>query len=202
MQKTLGGQVAFYARIKFACYKNHLLLNGYNENWDQTFFVTEETIMTDMLVKLYALPDVDPNFPFLKKMGIMIRRPMAYERRLVVAWVKDNFNMLWAAECETAFSRHPFDCYIAVESDVVIGFCCVNCTFPNFLGPIGVHEKYRSTRVGSALLLSALYDLKFRGGYAYAIIGDAGQPDFFKKVAGATEIADSTPGPYPNRLSQ
>jgi hypothetical protein len=37
-------------------------------------------------------------------------------------------------------------------------------------------------------------------GYGYAIAGHVGAPEFFKRVAGAIEIPDSTPGIYANLL--
>lgn len=158
--------------------------------------------MVDMLVRLYALPDGDEALARLSARDVTVRRPMSYERHVVVRWIDAHFNPLWASECETAFSRHPFDCHIAVQADRLIGFCCVNCTFPNFLGPIGVLDSVRGSGVGGALLLTALHDLKNRGGYAYAIVGDAGQPGFFEKVAGAVQIDGSAPGAYPPRLKR
>jgi hypothetical protein len=51
------------------------------------------------------------------------------------------------------------------------------------------------------MLLSALNEL-FLSGYAYAIVGDTGQPAFFKAAVGAIEISDSSPGPYPVRIGK
>ncbi len=37
-------------------------------------------------------------------------------------------------------------------------------------------------------------------GYAYAVAGAVGAPEFFRRVAGATEIEGSTPGVYRDML--
>jgi len=155
--------------------------------------------MTDMLVKLYALPLMDQGLSGLGARGVRIRRSMVYESPEVVRWVSQTFNDLWAAECDAAFGRHPVGCHIAVKDRAVVGFCCVDCTFRNFVGPIGVSRDLQGLGVGCSLLLAALSDLK-HAGYAYAVIGDVGEPAFFEKAIGAVQIADSTPGPYPPRL--
>jgi len=37
-------------------------------------------------------------------------------------------------------------------------------------------------------------------GYGYAIVGHVGEPEFFRRIAGAIEIPDSTPGLYADQL--
>lgn len=154
----------------------------------------------DMLIKLFEqLPRSTNAFrPGIE--GVTVRRAMAYERSKVVQWVLETFNLGWADECEAAFGHHPIGCYIAIYKHNICGFCCLNTTFRNFIGPIGVSTTQRRKGIGKELILAALCHL-LNEGYAYAIVGDAGQPDFFKAVAGAIEIPDSTPGPYPERIS-
>jgi predicted N-acetyltransferase YhbS len=64
-----------------------------------------------------------------------------------------------------------------------------------FFGPGGVAESYRAKGIGAALLMSCLLDMRLKG-YGYAIIGDVGPVEFYRKVVGAIEIPDSTPGFY------
>lgn len=154
----------------------------------------------DMLIKLYDLPDREAYAKSLRRQHIRIRRAMPYERRRVVDWVHENFNPMWADECTVAFGRQPIGCYIAVEGDAICGFCCVDVTYRNFVGPIGIAPHVRSKGIGGYLLLTAAEEI-YKAGYAYAIVGDAGSPGFFKKVANAMEIPDSTPGPYPPKLA-
>ncbi|MBT8342027.1 MAG: GNAT family N-acetyltransferase [Desulfatitalea sp.] len=155
--------------------------------------------MTDMLVKLYALPALDAAVGVAASRGVMIRRAMAFEQDDLLRWVSKKFNPLWVQESRTAFGRSPIGLYLAVCHQEIAGFCCLDTTFVNFVGPIGIAVDQRAKGVGRALLLTCLYELKSCG-FAYGIIGNAGEPVFFEKAAGATAIADSDPGPYPKRL--
>ena len=154
----------------------------------------------DMLIKLYDLPDCEALSGSIGRQHIQIRRAMAYERRKVRDWVRRNFNSFWAEECTVAFGRQPIGCYIAVRDVTLCGFCCLDVTYQNFIGPIGITPQFRSKGVGRALLLAAADELQ-RAGFAYAVIGDAGEPEFFKRAAKALEIQDSTPGPYPPKIT-
>jgi GNAT superfamily N-acetyltransferase len=62
-----------------------------------------------------------------------------------------------------------------------------------------VLDSARGQGIGAALLLACLHDMRTMG-YGYAIAGWVGEPEFFRKVAGAIEIPDSTPGLYANML--
>lgn len=154
----------------------------------------------DLLIKLFE------QMPFVKNSsisginGVTVRRAMAYERSKVIQWVAQTFGSGWADECEVAFGHQPIDCYIAIDNQIICGFCCLNTTFRNFIGPIGVSETQRRKGIGKKLILAVLSQLSIEG-YAYAVVGDAGQPDFFKATVNAMEIPESTPGPYPERIS-
>jgi hypothetical protein len=155
----------------------------------------------DMLIKLYNLPSPAQVLADLANEGIVVRRAMSYEGSKIVRWVQTTFTTGWADEVTAAFGHCPAGCYIAVDGGILCGFCCLNTTFRNFIGPIGVEERIRRKGVGRGMLLSALNEL-FLSGYAYAIVGDIGQPAFFKAAAGAIEISDSSPGPYPARIGK
>jgi GNAT superfamily N-acetyltransferase len=152
--------------------------------------------MPDMLVKLYELSPLAPPLEALKATGVTIRTAMAYEKHHVVAWVQRSFSQGWASECDVTFSRQPITCCIAIEHGHIIGFACYESTWKNFFGPMGVAEHARGRGIGAALLLACLHAMAALG-YAYAIIGDAGPPDFYTRTVGAIPIADSTPGAYP-----
>ena len=152
--------------------------------------------MGDMLVKLYALPDAAPSLARVRAAGYDIRRPLPPERRAVVRWVESHFGERWAGEAETAFSRVPASCHVAVNrAGDLCGFACHDVTFRGFFGPAGVPEKLRGQGLGTALLLRALHSLA-EAGYAYAIIGGSSDDNFYAKAAGALPIPDSSPGPY------
>ncbi len=152
----------------------------------------------DMLIKLYELPTLESAASSLESSGIKVRRAMAYERRGIIAWVESQFNAMWADECCVAFGRQPIGCFIAQGQEGVVGFCCLHSTYRNFIGPVGIAEKWRGLGIGRYLVLSALWQMRFDG-YAYAVVGDVGQPDFSKRTAHAVDIPGSTPGPYAHK---
>jgi GNAT superfamily N-acetyltransferase len=159
----------------------------------------------DLLVKLYALKasDLQTRLATLSELGVTVRGAMAYEKHTVVSFVRDHFTASfggWPSECDVAFSRVPVSCLIATRQRRIIGFACYDSTYKGFFGPTGVLESLRGQGVGSALLLAALFAMKAEG-YAYAIIGGAGQhAGFYERVAGASGIAGSDPGAYPAML--
>jgi len=155
--------------------------------------------MADLLVKLYGLPNVTPLAARLQRKGVLIRPAMAYEKSLVVDWVRSCFGDGWADECDVAFSNHPVSCLLAVMSGRIIGFACYECTRRNFFGPMGVLEEHRKQGVGSALFLSCLHAMAAMG-YAYAVVGGAGSVSFYEKTADASVIPGSSPGVYRDRL--
>jgi len=156
----------------------------------------------DMLVKLYDLPLTHSINPALAAEGIDIRRPMAADKDKVLNFVKENFSLVWANECETAFYNMPYSCFIAVkDNQEIIGFSCYDASYRNFFGPVGVKNEYRGKGIGKELLLNALYAMRDNG-YAYCIIGMVGEKNFgfYNKVAGAVKIPNSYPGIYKNVL--
>jgi GNAT superfamily N-acetyltransferase len=164
--------------------------------------------MSDMLVKLYDLPEKEPLLPALKNAGIEVRRAIPPEKHVVVEWVRTMFNPHWASECEAAFSRQPVSCYIATvprpdaagnNTHKMIGFACFDATNKGFFGPTGVDPEARGLGVGKELLLTALHAMR-ADGYAYGIIGSAGPTDFYAKLVGAIEIPGSSPGIYRGML--
>jgi hypothetical protein len=151
--------------------------------------------MTDMLVRLYALPDPAAALARATRAGVTIRRPKARERDRIVDWVRTMFSPGWAAECAVAFSMQPPACFVAMRGATPLGFACHDCTRRNFFGPAGVHEDERGRGIGAALTLATLAAMR-DGGYAYAIIGGVGPAAFYAKIAGAVVIEGSTPGIY------
>ena len=145
----------------------------------------------DMLVALYRLP-VLPSLP-------SVRKPIGSEHGYVIHRVAKEFSPNWSSEASAALSNRPVTLFIAQQHNDLLGFCCYDATARGFVGPIGVIESARGKGVGAALLLACLHDMRTMG-YGYAIAGWVGEPEFFRKVAGATEIPDSTPGIYANML--
>ncbi len=147
--------------------------------------------MSDLLVRLYDLPALDrePGTEFV------VRRAFAAEKRLVTAWIAQHFSDAWAGETEAAFARLPVSAFLAVRDEEIVGFACYDATARGFFGPTGVVNEQRGHGIGRALLLHALRDMHANG-YAYAIIGAAGESGFYINAVQAIEIPDSTPGFY------
>jgi len=149
----------------------------------------------DMLVRLYDLPESATLVERLRADGVDVRRALAPEKHVVVAWVREQFGEGWASECEVSFARLPIACFRAQRGQVVLGFACYDSTAKAFFGPTGVLEQERKHGIGTALLLVTLQAMAAEG-YAYAIIGGAGPADFYANAVGAVPIAGSTPGIY------
>ena len=150
--------------------------------------------MTDMLVKLYDLPDSAPAIADLAQKGISVRRATPADQAELAAWVAQDFPA-WAKEASQAFDAPAPTCFVAAGNDGLVGFACYDVTAPNFFGPMAVHDDYREKGVGRALLLAALQAQKEQG-YGYAIIGGVGPAGFYERCVGATLIDGSTSGIY------
>lgn len=156
--------------------------------------------MQDLLVRLYALPQLDAALAACASHGVGIRRALAPEKHAVRDWVRAQFASS-EAEVEAAFAHVPVRCFIAVRAGVMLGFACHDVTCRNFFGPEGVAPAERGRGIGRALLLAALHAQRAQG-YAYAIIGGAGPAEFYARTAGAVAIAGSTPGIYGGMLDR
>jgi GNAT superfamily N-acetyltransferase len=149
--------------------------------------------MTDMLVKLYNLPESLSSFSNLVAAEIMIRKPIGAEKSMIVQWVRENFGEFWASEMEITFSRSPISCYIAQQDQKMVGFACYDAAALGYFGPTGVADAFQRKGIGKALLLACLHEMKLKG-YGYAIIGWVELQEFYEKTVGAIVIPDSTPG--------
>jgi hypothetical protein len=157
--------------------------------------------MTDMLVKLYHLPN---DWRFIQEqqaLGIEIRKPIGPEKHLIEDWVQEKFGDAWSGEVDRAIANTPVSCYIAIKAGALIGFACYDATALGYFGPTGVEESQRGRGTGKALLLACLLDMKLKG-YGYAVIGFVGPADFYRKSVGAVEIPDSTPGIWKDWLTR
>jgi GNAT superfamily N-acetyltransferase len=148
----------------------------------------------DMLIRLYAT-----SAPRHLTAAPVLRKPLGPEYLQVMRWVSEHFTSGWSSEAQAALTNRPTTLFIAHQGPDLQGFCCYDATARGFVGPIGVLESARGKGIGAALLLACLHDMRTMG-YGYAIAGWVGEPEFFRKVAGAIEIPDSTPGIYAHML--
>jgi GNAT superfamily N-acetyltransferase len=147
-----------------------------------------------MLIKLYGLADGSA-----LPAGTVVRKPLGPEHGAVTQWVGAAFGAGWASEAQVALGNRPVTLFIAQRDGRLLGFCCHDATARGMVGPIGVADAARGQGVGAALLRASLHDMR-AAGYGYAVAGHVGAPEFFRRVAGATEIPDSTPGLYASLL--
>jgi hypothetical protein len=153
--------------------------------------------MHDMLTRLYEIPD---DWSFIReqeKKGVTIRKPMGTEKHVIIEWVKRHFQETWASEVDRSLCQMPMTCFIAVKDKAIIGFASYDSVALGVFGPTGVLEGFRRKGTGTALLLAALLDMKLKG-YGYAIIGGVGPAEYYRKVIGAEDIPNSTPGLWKN----
>ena len=169
--------------------------------------------MSDMLVKLYDLPEMAPWTEKMRAQNIRVRLAEPPEFPLVIAWVREHFSERWALEVEAALRTEPVTCYLATEvlpatagetpyeqpHELMVGFAAYDVVARNLFGPTGVREDYRGRGIGTALLLACLHAMKGQR-YAYAVIGWAGPTTFYAKTVGATLIEGSEPGVFRGRL--
>jgi GNAT superfamily N-acetyltransferase len=170
--------------------------------------------MADMLVKLYALPELAPILAEQKSNGVEVRKAHPDEKYIISNWVGKNVKKNWGVGCEVALEQRPPTCYIAFEKDsehvpidnlydlpseILLGFACYDVVAKGVFGPIGVREDCRNTGIGKALLLTCLHQMAAER-YAYAIIGWAGPSEWYARMVGATIIEGSEPGVFRGSL--
>ncbi len=154
--------------------------------------------MADLLVRLYDLPEVDTQSR-LAAQGVTVRRALAPERLRILSWVGQAFSPLWEGEAALAMSQMPPTMLVAVRDNALLGFACYDTTAKGFFGPTGVDEAARGQGLGEALLFATLRAMR-EAGYAYAVIGDPGPVDFYRKRLDVLEIPNSDPGIYAGML--
>lgn len=151
--------------------------------------------MNDMLIKLYDM-EFDPDSDnLMARQDIVIRKPIGPDRSAILTWAKPHFPQTWLDEIERALGNTPYSCFIAQHGSSLLGIACYDATALGYFGPLGVIETARGCGIGRSLTLASLMDMRLKG-YGYAVVGMAGAMEFYRKVAGAVEIPDSSPGIY------
>ncbi|MFP3942756.1 MAG: GNAT family N-acetyltransferase [Alphaproteobacteria bacterium] len=148
--------------------------------------------MTDLLVKLYELPPLEPP---PRGADWRVRKVLAPEISTVAEWVGEKFSRTWAGEFRKAASGWPVTAFVAVAGNEPVGFACYDAAALGVFGPTGVADERRGAGLGRALLLACLHDMAAQG-YAYAVIGGSGPDAFYEQTVGAVKIPGSEPGFY------
>lgn len=157
--------------------------------------------MSDMLVKLYEIDEMPEVYEKLENAGIRVKRALGMDTTKVLDFVAEHFHQGWVDECRVALMSQPSKCYVAVKEKKVIGFCCYDATYRDFVGPLGVDEKERSQGIGQALMRKCMLAMRDEG-YGYAIIGWAAEKamPMYERNFHAILIPDSHPGIYANMV--
>ncbi|AND88930.1 MULTISPECIES: GNAT family N-acetyltransferase [Bradyrhizobium] len=150
--------------------------------------------MSDLLVRLYDLPDVRTEEKIASH-GITVRRAMAAEAHIVLPWIERHFYNPWVSEATRAFTRSPVMVWIAVRHNELLGFACADCSMRGFFGPTGVAKAARGQGIGEALLFTTLRGMR-EAEYAYAVIGGVGPLAFYRKHLDAIDIPGSEESIY------
>ena len=154
--------------------------------------------MTDLLVRLYDLPVFEAEAR-VAAAGVVVRRALAPEGHVVLDWVGKHFSPFWVSEAGKGLAQSPVTTWIAVRDGKLLGFACHDTTAKGFFGPTGVEEAARGQGIGEALLIATLKGMR-EAGYGYAVIGDPGPVEFYRKRLDALEIPGSEPGIYAGML--
>ncbi|MEL0587584.1 MAG: hypothetical protein AAES65_22360 [Candidatus Thiodiazotropha sp. (ex. Lucinoma kazani)] len=153
----------------------------------------------DMLIKLY---DLEFSYDFMdqqEKMGVVIRKPIGPDQSLILAWAEQQFPAKWVGEIQRALNNSPCSCFIAQRDSLLLGIACYDATALGYFGPLGVVDNSRGSGIGRSLTMACLLNMRLSG-YGYAIVGMAGNTDFYRKVANAVEIPNSNPGIYQSTM--
>jgi GNAT superfamily N-acetyltransferase len=154
--------------------------------------------LADLLVRLYDLPIFDAEARVAAS-GVVVRRALPPERELVLDWIRTRFSSHWVSEAALCLSQQPPTIYLAVRDNDLLGFACYDASAKGFFGPTGVDEAERGQGIGEALLITTLRGLR-EAGYGYAIIGDPGPVEFYRRRLDVLEIPKSNPGIYRGML--
>jgi GNAT superfamily N-acetyltransferase len=154
--------------------------------------------MADLLVRLYDLPETAATAK-VAAAGITVRRALPPERHVVLDWIEERFGKPWVSEAALCLSQQPPTILIAVKDNALLGFACYDGTAKGFFGPTGVDPESRGSGIGEALLFATLRAMR-EAGYGYAVIGDPGPVEFYRKRLDALEIPGSRPGVYAGML--
>ena len=156
--------------------------------------------MGDLLVRLYDLPHFEAEEQGEGRRHHRPPRHPARARRRPRLVQPSTSTKLWRGEIAlgaVADARAP-RC-IAVKGQELLGFACYDTSAKGFFGPTGVSERARGQGIGEALLIVTLKAMR-EAGYAYAVIGDPGPVEFYRKRLDTLEIPNSKPGHYAGML--
>ena len=135
--------------------------------------------MTDMLVKLYELPALEPHLERARAAGVDIRRALPPEKHHILAWIRERFGEAWVSEADVSCNAKPPTCFVAVRDGALLGFSCYDATGLGMFGPIGVDG--RREEPASARRCWSHACTRWLPALFYAVIGGVGPAEVLRK---------------------
>jgi GNAT superfamily N-acetyltransferase len=118
--------------------------------------------------------------------GYQIRRAHA-EEPLLLDWISQQFHPVWAFEVARALAGPRRAVHVAMQQNSYVGFAAAdgNNQGLGWFGPAGTHPDHRGKKLGEALLLHCLRDV--RGLPEAGVIAWIGPKEFYAKACGAVD---------------
>jgi mycothiol synthase len=115
-----------------------------------------------------------------------ILRATAQTRDRVLAFIRNEFGVIWQFEANQAFRNDPPTLFYVEVDGNPAGFAAheANNRGLGFFGPTGVAKRLRGRGLGARLLQASLSDLR-RFGYDRAVIPWTNATEFYRKACGA-----------------
>lgn len=149
----------------------------------------------DLVVSILSTPrdmmvDLNKEFNFTSHPGVTIKKASSFDEELIMKFVGKYFYDRWANTISIGFEAEDIPIYIALVDNEIVGFAGYNISKRRrgYFGPLGVLKTHRDKKIGQALVVSCMRDLK-RQGFNKCIIGNASSFDFYEKACGAKLMA-------------
>lgn len=148
-----------------------------------------EKIISIMSQARDMIVDLKRDFNVLSIPEVIVRKVNKSDELQVKEFVLKSFYERWASTIDIGFETEDIPVYIAIVNDQIVGFAGFNISKrrKGYFGPLGVLKNHRDKKIGEALVLSCMIEMKNMG-FDNCIIGNASTFDFYEKTCGAKLI--------------
>jgi GNAT superfamily N-acetyltransferase len=185
----VGGLAALYAdkKLRVGDHPGNYLSPGVDERYAEAhaFFAARRFSKVSMVENVRA--PLDRPLQWTNVPGYEIRRVDAPERERVLAFVSSAFHPIWAFEVARALDGPRRAVHAAWASGDPVAFAAAdgNNQGLGWFGPAGTAPEHRGKRLGEALLVRCLEDV--RGLPEAGVIAWIGPKEFYRKTVGAVD---------------
>lgn len=116
--------------------------------------------------------------------SITIDLALPKDEKEVLGFIEREFSNSWAVESSPAFNEETNAfCSVLryIDTSEVLGFAVVNCTNPNWFGPMGVHSEYRKRGMGQLLVFHSILTARDKGIRQLIFQWINGKEEFYSK---------------------